>query len=105
MRSGAIVTSDLFYERDGERVAAWARAGALAIEMEAATLLRVAELRGVRAACVLAVTDVFVDGARLRIEPDGLVGAVERLGAAAAAALVRSLSGKSSGPRTFLTGS
>ncbi len=88
VRSGAIVTSDLFYERDGERVAAWARAGALAIEMEAAALLRVAELRGVRAACVLAVTDVFVDGARLRIEPDGLVGAVERLGAAAAAALV-----------------
>jgi uridine phosphorylase len=86
--TGAVVTSDLFYERDDARVAGWARAGALAIEMEAATLLRVAELRGVRAACLLAVSDVFVDGARLRIEPDALVQAAGRLGAVAAAALV-----------------
>ena len=87
VRSGAIVTSDLFYERDAERVAGWARAGALAIEMEAAALLRVAELRGVRAACVLAVTDVFVGGERIRIEPEALVHAAERLGTVAAAAL------------------
>ncbi|HTN23654.1 MAG TPA: hypothetical protein VL120_06670 [Solirubrobacteraceae bacterium] len=87
VRSGAIVTSDLFYERDDERVAGWARDGALAIEMEAAALLRVAELRGVRAACLLAVTDVFVDGERRRIEPAALVRAAERLGAVAAAAL------------------
>ena len=86
-RTGAIVTSDLFYERDEARVAAWAQAGAVAIEMEAAALLRVAELRGVRAACVLAVTDVFVGGERVRIEPDTLVRAAERLGAVAAVAL------------------
>ncbi|MEA2149073.1 MAG: purine-nucleoside phosphorylase [Solirubrobacteraceae bacterium] len=87
VRTGAIVTSDLFYERGDGRVAGWARAGALAIEMEAAPLLRVAELRGVRAACVLAVSDVFVDGERHRIEPDALVRAAERLGALAGSAL------------------
>lgn len=87
VRTGTIVTSDLFYERDAERVADWARAGALAIEMEAAALLRIAELRGVRAACVLAVTDVFVGGERVRIEPEALVHAAERLGTVAAAAL------------------
>jgi DeoD family purine-nucleoside phosphorylase len=87
VRTGAIVTSDLFYEHDGGRAAGWARAGALAIEMEAAALLRVAELRDVRAACVLAVSDVFVEGERHRIEPDALVRAAERLGALAAAAL------------------
>ena len=41
------------------RARAWVRAGALAIEMEAAALLRVGELRGVRVACLLAVSDVF----------------------------------------------
>jgi DeoD family purine-nucleoside phosphorylase len=87
VRAGTIVTSDLFYEHGGGRVAGWERAGALAIEMEAAALLRVAELRGVRAACVLAVSDVFVEGERHRIEPDALVRAAERLGALAAAAL------------------
>ncbi len=54
---GAIATADLFYdERPGE-VAAWRDRGAVAVEMETATLFRLAELRGARAACVLAVTD------------------------------------------------
>jgi uridine phosphorylase len=87
VRTGAVATCDLFYERDGARVAEWAAAGALAIEMEAATILRVAELRGVRAACLLAVTDVFDDGERRRIDADGLALAGERLGAVAAKAL------------------
>ena len=87
-RTGPVVTSDLFYDRDGDRAAGWGRAGALAIEMEAAALLRVAALRGIPAGCLLAVTDVFGDdGARLRIGPDELVQAAERLGAIAAAAL------------------
>jgi uridine phosphorylase len=86
-RIGAIASSDVFYDRDGGRAAGWARAGALAVEMEAATLLRVAELRGVRAGCVLAVSDVFEDGERRRIDDDALVLAGERIGAAAAAAL------------------
>ncbi|HET8952916.1 MAG TPA: hypothetical protein VFN44_20500, partial [Solirubrobacteraceae bacterium] len=48
-RSGLVVSSDLFYDPDPERAPAWARAGALAVEMEAATLLAVAERRGVAA--------------------------------------------------------
>jgi DeoD family purine-nucleoside phosphorylase len=84
-RTGLVASSDLFYDRDPRRAAAWADAGALAIEMEAATLLRVAELRGVRAGCVLVVTDVIESGER--IEPDALVLAVERLGEVGAAAL------------------
>ena len=56
--------------------------------MEAATLLRVAELRCVAVGCLLAVTDVFDDeGARTRLDADGLVAAGERLGLVAAAAL------------------
>jgi DeoD family purine-nucleoside phosphorylase len=86
-RTGAVATSDLFYERDPDRIAGWSDAGALAVEMEAATLLRVAELRGVRAGCALVVSDVFEDGERRRIDTDALVLAAERLGAAGAAAL------------------
>jgi uridine phosphorylase len=86
-RTGAIATCDLFYDRGDGRAAQWAGAGALAIEMETATILRVAELRGVRAGCLLAVTDVFVGGERLRIEPEALLLAAERLGDVGAAAL------------------
>jgi DeoD family purine-nucleoside phosphorylase len=86
-RAGAVASSDLFYDRDHQRVAGWAEAGALAVEMETATLLRVAELRGVRAACVLLVSDVFEHGERRRLEPDGLELAAERLGEVGAAAL------------------
>jgi uridine phosphorylase len=85
---GPVVTSDLFYDPDPERARGWARAGALAIEMEAATLLRVGELRGIEVGCLLAVTDVFdADGTRHRLDADGLVLAGERLGQVGAAAL------------------
>jgi uridine phosphorylase len=57
-RPATIVSTDLFYDpREGiERT--WAERGALAVEMEAATLLQLASAHGVRAACVLAVSDV-----------------------------------------------
>jgi uridine phosphorylase len=87
-RVGAVATSDLFYDRDHARARAWVRDGGLAVEMEAAPLLRVGELRGARVACALAVTDVFdAAGARHRIEPEDLVRASERLGEVGAAAL------------------
>jgi uridine phosphorylase len=85
---GLVATSDLFYDPQPARARAWAHAGALAIEMEAATLLRAGELRGVAVGCLLAVTDVFdAAGARTRIDADGLVAAGERLGLVGAAAL------------------
>jgi purine-nucleoside phosphorylase len=88
-RFGAVASSDLFYDRDRDRMVGWADAGALAVEMEAAALLRVAELRGVRAGCVLLVSDVFERGERRRLEPDVLVLAAERLGEVGAAALAQ----------------
>lgn len=87
---GLIVTSDLFYEPDAataaERSASWLAAGALAVEMEAAAVFRVAALRGLRAACVLAVTDI-VGPPRARLDEQGLERAGRRLGRVAAAAL------------------
>ena len=57
-RPVVVASTDLFYDpRDGQG-AAWLRRGAVAVEMEAATILAVARRRGVRAACVLGVTDV-----------------------------------------------
>ncbi len=87
-RAGTVATSDVFYDRDPARARGWAAEGALAVEMEAAALMRVGELRGIAVACLLAVTDTFdAQGARRRIDADGLVAAGERLGLIAAAAL------------------
>ena len=55
-RPATIATSDLFYDpRDGA-AAGWIEQGALAVEMEAATILQIAARRGVSAACVLGVS-------------------------------------------------
>ncbi|MCA1681086.1 MAG: purine-nucleoside phosphorylase, partial [Actinobacteria bacterium] len=87
-RIGTVASTDLFYDCDSTRARAWAGAGALAVEMEAATVLRVAQLRGIPAACVLAVSDVLdADGEFHRIDADALVLAARRLGQAGAAAL------------------
>ncbi|HEV3045767.1 MAG TPA: hypothetical protein VGY13_00260 [Solirubrobacteraceae bacterium] len=94
---GAVVSTDLFYETgvaggdDGHRAGTGAgggRDGALAIEMEAATLFAVGARNRLRVACLLAVTDVFdARGARTRIDDHALLGAAERMGRAAIAAL------------------
>lgn len=89
-----VASCDLFYdERPGE-AAGWRAGGAVAVEMEAATLFRLAELRGVHAGCLLAVSD-RVDGggpegpprSRERIGRVGLEAAGLRLGEVAYAAL------------------
>jgi uridine phosphorylase len=81
-----VATTDLFYDgRDG--TGDWLRRGAAAVEMETATLFRLAELRGVEAAAVLGVTDVpAADGSR-RAAPDELEEIGLRVGRAAYAAL------------------
>jgi uridine phosphorylase len=83
--SGAVVSSDLFYEVGEARFGGWRSAGALAIEMEAATLFALGALRGVAVAAVVAITDRLA-GPRERINADGLLQAglaAGRLGAAA----------------------
>jgi DeoD family purine-nucleoside phosphorylase len=84
--SGPVVSSDLFYDSD-DRVPGWIEAGALAVEMEAATLLALAAKRGVRAACVLLVSNMVVGDATGYIDADALTTAETRLGEAAAEAL------------------
>ncbi len=83
--SGAIVTTDLFYDEAGEHAEPPAL-DALAIEMEAATVLRVAALRGLQAGCVLVVSDLLGPG-RGRIDAETLEAAAERMGRIAAASL------------------
>ena len=80
-RGVTAVSSDLFYDPSGS-----APEGADVVEMEAATLLRIAELRGVRAACLLAVSDVLTGG-RKRLDGEELSAVGLRLGEVAVAAL------------------
>jgi DeoD family purine-nucleoside phosphorylase len=80
-----IVTTDLFYDPADHRDE-WLAAGAVAVEMEAATLFAVCAAQGARAGCLLAVTDILTGG-RERIDHEGLVAAGERLGEVAVAAL------------------
>jgi DeoD family purine-nucleoside phosphorylase len=85
-RTGVVVSADLYYEPDPRRAAGWAAAGAIAVEMEAATVFAVAARHGVAAACVLAVSDLLA-GARERIDPEALERAEPALGRAGAAAV------------------
>ena len=71
-RPAVVVSSDLFYDPRDEAAGEWVARGAVAVEMEAATILQVAARHGVAAACVLGVTDVR----DRRMEP----GAIEELG-------------------------
>jgi uridine phosphorylase len=57
-RPATVATSDLFYDPRAGESAAWIGRGAIAVEMEAAAILRIAARRGVEAACVLGVSDV-----------------------------------------------
>ena len=86
---GVAVTTDLFYDpAAAANHADWVAAGAIVIEMEAAAVLSVALRRGLRAGCLLAITDVLGDAGRRRIDASGYVSAGERLGQASVAALV-----------------
>lgn len=104
-RAGKIVSTDLFYElaateqapvRRGVRTARereWCRAGALAVEMEAAALLTLGSQLGISVGCLLVVSDgappdqLEPAGVRERIEKSELVNAAELMGAVAVAAL------------------
>jgi len=82
---GLIVSTDLFYdERAPER--AWREAGALAVEMESATLFVLAARLRVEAASILVVSD-RLDGPRERIAEEALHEAELTMGRLAAAAL------------------
>jgi uridine phosphorylase len=81
-----VVSTDLFYEEREGIQERWVEAGATAVEMESATLFTVARMRGVRAAALLAVTDLLA-GDRARMEQEAVDGVGLELGAAALEAL------------------
>jgi DeoD family purine-nucleoside phosphorylase len=85
--AGPVVSTDLFYDAREGAEQAWSEAGALAVEMETATLFALAARRGLAAASALVVSDLVLPGPRQRIEPDGLELAVHALGELAARAL------------------
>lgn len=74
---GPAVSSDLFYDSD-HRIGVWLDSGAIAVEMEAATIFAVAARRGVEAGCALLVSDIVAS--KQRIDPDALSAAELELG-------------------------
>jgi uridine phosphorylase len=86
-RPGMVVSSDLYYDPREGQVGEWVELGAVAVEMEAATILRVAARRGVEAACVLGVSDLV--GPRVRAEPVQIEAIGLRVGEVGYAAVER----------------
>ncbi|MDD3822407.1 MAG: purine-nucleoside phosphorylase [Sphaerochaetaceae bacterium] len=59
LQMGTVLSSDLFYHLDGvEALRPWARMGALAVEMEAASLYMTAQSSSAQAACLLTISDL-----------------------------------------------
>jgi uridine phosphorylase len=86
-----VVSTDLFYEHDHARERAWRAAGAVAVEMEAATLFAVGARAGIPVGCVLAVSDLIGEhrgDGHERIDDDALLVSAEAMGRAALSALV-----------------
>jgi DeoD family purine-nucleoside phosphorylase len=81
-----VVSTDLFYEPRPERESQWREQGAVAVEMEAASLFAVGERVGMAVACVLVVSDVLGER-RERIADAALERAAETMGQLATAAL------------------
>jgi len=82
-----IVSTDLFYDPDPTRNTNWVAGGAVAVEMEAATVFAVGARTGVPAGCVLIVSDLLGGKGRERIAEETLQAAAQRIGQVALAAL------------------
>lgn len=83
---GAVASCDLFYDGPPGEEERWIAAGAVAVEMEAATLFALAAKRELQAAALLIVSDLL-HPSRVRIDEDALHEAEHRLGEAAMRAL------------------
>ncbi|MCA1704914.1 MAG: purine-nucleoside phosphorylase, partial [Actinobacteria bacterium] len=73
------VSSDVFYDPDGDRARRWSDRGILGVEMEAAVLFTLGALRKVQAGCLLTVSDVIVEGEFTRISDAELKAAVDQM--------------------------
>jgi purine-nucleoside phosphorylase len=56
---GPIVTSDVFYDPEEEPQVLWNGLGVLAVEMEAASIFTISAMHGMRAGCLLTVSDTI----------------------------------------------
>jgi DeoD family purine-nucleoside phosphorylase len=75
---GPIVSSDLFYDPVEAPERLWGDLGVLAVEMEASAVFTIAAMHGVRAGCLLTVSDTI--GAEVvRISDEELRGAVDNM--------------------------
>jgi uridine phosphorylase len=86
-RPATVATSDLFYDPREDAAAGWAERGAVAVEMEAATIFQVAARRGVAAACVLGVSHVASADGVSPMTDDEMAALGVRIGAAGYAAV------------------
>ncbi len=86
-KAARIVSTDLFYDPREDNEAEWRAAGAIAVEMEAATLFAIGMRTGVPVGCALIVSDLLHANGRERIAEQALLDAAEALGAVALAAL------------------
>ncbi|HEX8066313.1 MAG TPA: hypothetical protein VF520_07290 [Thermoleophilaceae bacterium] len=81
-----VASTDLFHDPRPDLPDRWRDAGAVAVEMEAAAVLTVAARHGVRAGCVLLVTDRLAGG-RERMDHEEIEARATRLGEVALEAL------------------
>jgi uridine phosphorylase len=87
-RQVVAVSTDLFYDRPAGERERWMALGAGAVEMETATLLALAQRRGVRAGSLLVAADTIDrDGNRRQIDAEGLERAERVIGEIAVRAL------------------
>ena len=75
---GPIVSSDLFYDPEEKPARLWGDLGVLAVEMEAAAIFTLAAMRGVRAGCLLTVSDT-IGMEIVRISDEELKNAVDNM--------------------------
>ena len=83
---GPIVSSDLFYDPEEEPARLWGSLGVLAVEMEAAAVFTLSAMHGVRAGCLLTVSDTIGEEI-VRISDEELKNAVDNMVALALEAL------------------
>jgi DeoD family purine-nucleoside phosphorylase len=75
---GQVVSSDLFYDPTEDPATLWGDLGVLAVEMEAAAIFTIAAMRGVRAGCLLTVSD-SIGAEVVRISDEELRNAVDNM--------------------------
>lgn len=75
---GPIVSSDLFYDPEEDPRRKWGDLGVLAVEMEAAAIFTIAAMHGVKAGCLLTVSDTIGEEI-VRISDEDLKDAVDNM--------------------------